>query len=246
MPPHRQVPGLPLPIRHIVTRCSCVSGYNSIVNTSVFHPHLLHVVSSGVEKDVFIHSPTPSSPCTQDLERAPTHVREIVDEEADRDRQNYIDTLLAERPLYNSETSHASDDAERRALSLFDQSVLQFRLLLSFDLIIVCMNTPLASFAKRVTWMYSPVDGGLSQMSRILPTTTWIWTATTTTWTGWTPTATQHDFNILTRIICCLYYFSTMVMMTPQRYNFFPSNWVFRNPYGNDVSSFGNSNLSSR
>lgn len=78
------------------------------------------MVSSGVEKDVFIHSPTPSSPCTQDLQLAPTQVRQILDDEVDRDRENYISALLAESPLYGSEAGHASDDEERRALSLFD------------------------------------------------------------------------------------------------------------------------------
>lgn len=100
------------------------------MNTSVFHPHLLHIASSGVEKDVFIHSPTPSSPCTQNLQCAPTQVRQILDEEVDRDRENYIAALLAESPLYESEAGHASDDEERRALSLFDLSVCGLSFLL--------------------------------------------------------------------------------------------------------------------
>jgi WD repeat-containing protein 22 len=64
-----------LPVELSTPTC-ILTGHNSIVNTTLIHPHLPHVVTSGVERDIILHSPTPSSPCTLDLQSSPKTVRE--------------------------------------------------------------------------------------------------------------------------------------------------------------------------
>jgi hypothetical protein len=54
-------------------------GHRSIVNTTLIHPNLLHVISSGVENDIILHSPTMSSPCSKNLSMTETDVRRLPD-----------------------------------------------------------------------------------------------------------------------------------------------------------------------
>lgn len=56
---------------------SFISGHKSIVNSVLFHPGLLHIVTAGIERHVILHSPTKSSPCTKDLGITPTAVRAL-------------------------------------------------------------------------------------------------------------------------------------------------------------------------
>lgn len=49
----------------------------SIVNSVLFHPSLLHIVTAGIERHVILHSPTKSSPCTEELTLTPTTVRAL-------------------------------------------------------------------------------------------------------------------------------------------------------------------------
>jgi len=76
------------------------------------------VVTAGVEKNVVLHSPTPSSPCTQNLPPSPANVRELKDDDGDDDRTTYLSTLLGVQPLTLGDVDEA---AERQTLSLFDQ-----------------------------------------------------------------------------------------------------------------------------
>jgi len=76
------------------------------------------VVTAGVEKNMILHSPTPSSPCTQDLPLSPANVRELRSEDDDDDRANYLSALLGVQPLTVGDVDEA---AERQTLSLFDQ-----------------------------------------------------------------------------------------------------------------------------
>lgn len=96
-----------------------VLGHTSIVNTAVFHPHFLHIVTSGVERRMVLHSPTPSSPCTQDLSRSPTEVREL-DADGTSDRVNYYQALIGAFTTVG-EPELAEDLSERRTISMFDQ-----------------------------------------------------------------------------------------------------------------------------
>lgn len=53
------------------------SGHESIVNSVLFHPSLLHIVTAGIERHTILHSPTKSSPCTKDLSLTSGTVREL-------------------------------------------------------------------------------------------------------------------------------------------------------------------------
>ncbi|KIM43179.1 hypothetical protein M413DRAFT_18290 [Hebeloma cylindrosporum] len=97
-----------------------LTGHKSIVNTALFHPHFLHVVTAGVEKNLILHSPTPSSPCTQNLPPSPANVRELRNEDDDEDRANYLSALLGVQPLTVGDVDEA---AERQTLSLFDHII---------------------------------------------------------------------------------------------------------------------------
>jgi len=97
-----------------------LTGHNSIVNTTLFHPHFLHVVTAGVEKNIVLHSPTPSSPCTQNLPPSPANVRELKDDDGDDDRTTYLSAILGVQPLTLGDVDEA---AERQTLSLFDHII---------------------------------------------------------------------------------------------------------------------------
>ncbi|KIK01883.1 hypothetical protein K443DRAFT_6548 [Laccaria amethystina LaAM-08-1] len=90
-----------------------LNGHKSIVNTSVFHPHFLHVVTSGIEKDILLHSPTQASPCTSNLQPTPTQVRRLT-ENGDEDRHTYS------RALAHSYPTNGELEDEQTTLSMFD------------------------------------------------------------------------------------------------------------------------------
>lgn len=122
-------------------------GHRSIVNTALFHPHFLHVVTAGVEKNIVLHSPTPSSPCTQNLQRSPARVRELKDEDLEQDRQNYYSALCGSYPM-NSE--RPDDREERQTLSLFDQ------LSPYFHFVGLCGHVTMVITIKRVIFSLMP------------------------------------------------------------------------------------------
>ncbi|PPQ75816.1 hypothetical protein CVT24_002678 [Panaeolus cyanescens] len=53
---------------------------------------------TGVERKIFLHSPTPVSPCTYNLEHAPTEVRQLKEFD-DEDRLVYYNAISGIRPL---------------------------------------------------------------------------------------------------------------------------------------------------
>jgi len=95
-----------------------LTGHNSIVNTMIFHPHFLHVVTAGIEKDIVLHSPTPTSPCAQNLQPSPTNVRRLSDEVEEEDRINYLSALLD-----SGSTTVGDLASERQTISLFDHII---------------------------------------------------------------------------------------------------------------------------
>ena len=104
-------------------------GHKTIVNTVVFHPHFLHVVTSGVEKSIHLHSPTPSSPCTRNLPLSPLDVRQLDERDDQADRQIYLNALIGARTINGDDIDNDddSDDAgERETIGFFDQSVSSF------------------------------------------------------------------------------------------------------------------------
>jgi WD repeat-containing protein 22 len=81
------------------------------------HPHFLHIVTSGIEKDILLHSPAANSPCSRDMERTSTDVRVLSDDEDDLDRSIYFRALAGFPPpeMDNEEGS------ERITIQMFDQ-----------------------------------------------------------------------------------------------------------------------------
>jgi len=86
----------------------------SIVNSALIHPHLPLVATAGVERNVFLHSPTSSTPYTQDLEIIPCHVRRWTDSTAE-------DEYEIMQWISSSSRSAAEDAEELKTLSFFDQ-----------------------------------------------------------------------------------------------------------------------------
>ncbi|KIY46733.1 WD40 repeat-like protein, partial [Fistulina hepatica ATCC 64428] len=52
-----------------------LTGHKSIVNTALFHPTLPHILTSGIENDIVIHSPFEDAACVPQLRLSPTTVR---------------------------------------------------------------------------------------------------------------------------------------------------------------------------
>ena len=117
----------------ILTSCTCLTftGHKTIVNTAVFHPHFLHVVTAGVEKTIHLHSPTPSSPCTQDLPLSSLEVRQLNESDNQEDRLVYLNALAGNRTLDDDDDD--DDAGERQTIAFFDQSVLQSIFLTPLD-----------------------------------------------------------------------------------------------------------------
>ncbi|KAF8903180.1 WD40-repeat-containing domain protein [Gymnopilus junonius] len=106
--------------RNLFIYLSILVGHNSIVNTALFHPHYLHVVTAGVEKKIILHSSTQSSPCTQNLQLSPSTVRKLDDQESERDRAIFF-TSLDSGGLQPTDITEDID--ERQTLSIFDHII---------------------------------------------------------------------------------------------------------------------------
>lgn len=89
-------------------------GHQSIVNSALIHPSFLHIVTSGVERDIVLHGTAASSPCISGMEVTDTQVRQILPiEEEDRD--------LIVRALRTALGSNPEDVEELETIALFDQ-----------------------------------------------------------------------------------------------------------------------------
>lgn len=88
------------------------------MNAVAIHPSLLHIVTSGIERHVFLHSPTPVSPVASQLSRTPLETRRLGDH-ALEDAARFRRALLQGRdPTLYDEMDDAADE---EAISLFDQ-----------------------------------------------------------------------------------------------------------------------------
>ncbi|KAF7985928.1 hypothetical protein HWV62_43850 [Athelia sp. TMB] len=95
-----------------------LNGHNSIVNTALIHPSFMHIVTAGVERDIFLHGPAPSSPCTSGLGKTDTNVRNILPMDPE-DRERVFRALSAA-------LGQDSDDTdELETIALFDQILRQ-------------------------------------------------------------------------------------------------------------------------
>ncbi|KAF7796301.1 hypothetical protein EIP86_007478 [Pleurotus ostreatoroseus] len=88
-----------------------LAGHKSIVNTALFHPHLPLLLTAGVERHIFIHSPTPNGPCLDEMEPTPTEVRQLPGP-----------SLHSHRIMIRALTSGlAMDDDDASTIALFDE-----------------------------------------------------------------------------------------------------------------------------
>ncbi|KAG8214532.1 hypothetical protein J3R82DRAFT_9592 [Butyriboletus roseoflavus] len=95
-----------------------LNGHKSIVNAVAMHPSLLHIVTSGIERHVFLHSPTRTSPVASQLPETPSETRMLGDRGL-HDSARFLRTLLlGPHPTLHEEIDEAGDEEE--AISLFD------------------------------------------------------------------------------------------------------------------------------
>ncbi|KAG6915901.1 hypothetical protein DXG01_009368 [Tephrocybe rancida] len=86
-------------------------GHSSIVNSTLFHPHLLHIVTCGIEQDIVLHSASSTSPCAPDLQRTSTDVRTL-------DEEDHVDRAVYYRMLAGIESHDV--ESEVAAIRMFD------------------------------------------------------------------------------------------------------------------------------
>ncbi|KAF8634162.1 hypothetical protein AX15_001030 [Amanita polypyramis BW_CC] len=91
-----------------------LTGHRSIVNTIAVHPFMLHILTAGIERNILLHSPTPSSPCAQNLARTPVETR-ALSEDSEVDRVAYY------RALSGASMQHAElGDPDSTTIRMFD------------------------------------------------------------------------------------------------------------------------------
>ena len=90
-------------------------GHKSIVNSVLFHPSLLHIVTAGVERHVVLHSPTKSSPCAKDLILTPAAVRQLP-VGSPEDHSQFV------RAISSGSGTNGSDE-DVQTIALFDEYV---------------------------------------------------------------------------------------------------------------------------
>ena len=90
-----------------------MSGHKSIVNSVLFHPSLLHIVTAGIERHVILHSPTKSSPCVKDLVLTPETMRPLP-AGSPEDHSRFLHAIFS-----GLGTNDLDEDAE--TIALFDE-----------------------------------------------------------------------------------------------------------------------------
>ena len=75
------------------------------------HPHLPLILTSGVERHILLHSPTPILPCADDLQRTPTAVRALTGPSRG-DRRSL---------MFRALTSGLEPDGDANTIELFDE-----------------------------------------------------------------------------------------------------------------------------
>ncbi|KAG2057658.1 WD40 repeat-like protein [Suillus hirtellus] len=95
-----------------------LNGHKSIVNSVAIHPSLLHIATSGVERQIILHSPTPSSPAVQNLLPTPPTVRMLQPQDLAAQR-TFLRALFGPHPTLH-EDDVEDDEGENETISLFD------------------------------------------------------------------------------------------------------------------------------
>ncbi|PSS06592.1 hypothetical protein PHLCEN_2v3650 [Hermanssonia centrifuga] len=88
-------------------------GHESIINSTMMHPHLPFIATAGIERHVLLHSPTATTPCTDELTHTPTAVRELPEANFN-DRRRMLRALIAEQ-------ADNELDQDRDTIALFDE-----------------------------------------------------------------------------------------------------------------------------
>ncbi|OJA17775.1 hypothetical protein AZE42_04874 [Rhizopogon vesiculosus] len=95
-------------------------GHRSIVNSVAIHPSLLHIVTSGIERQVILHSPTPSSPTARHLLPTMSTVRTLQPHDLEAQR-TFLRALFGPHPTLHEDIEGSGNEAEEDTISLFDQ-----------------------------------------------------------------------------------------------------------------------------
>jgi WD repeat-containing protein 22 len=92
----------------------------SIVNSTLIHPHIPHIFTSGIERHILLHSPTPFSPCTQNLTLTSPEVRKVPSLDIE-ERRRIRRTLF--QGDSNSDSGDELDltDREMNTIARFDE-----------------------------------------------------------------------------------------------------------------------------
>lgn len=83
------------------------------------HPSLFHIVTSGIERHVFLHSPTPVSPVAPQLLATPPETRRSGEQRPEDLARYYRALWQIQHPTLHEEIDEAGDEEE--AIYLFDQ-----------------------------------------------------------------------------------------------------------------------------
>ncbi|KDQ62603.1 hypothetical protein JAAARDRAFT_171107 [Jaapia argillacea MUCL 33604] len=97
-----------------------VNGHKSIVNSAIMHPHFLHLVTSGIERHIVLHSVTASSPCVEGLLPTPSDVRMLPDVN-EEDHRRFIHALTTGHSTISEDQDEIDDDT----IALFDEILRQ-------------------------------------------------------------------------------------------------------------------------
>ncbi|KAF9220896.1 WD40 repeat-like protein [Gyrodon lividus] len=94
-----------------------LNGHRSIVNAVAMHPSLLHIVTSGIERHVILHSPTQASPVVDRLSVTPSEIRTLGEYNAN-DTSRFLRALIGPHLTLHEEIDDAGNEDE--TISLFD------------------------------------------------------------------------------------------------------------------------------
>ncbi|KZT12209.1 WD40 repeat-like protein [Laetiporus sulphureus 93-53] len=97
-----------------------ITGHQSIVNTALMHPHYPYIITSGIERDIILHSSTPTSPSAVNLPLTPTEVRSLPPSTVERRR-----LVLHAMGLIGGQSNDTDDNDDSRAIALFDEILRQ-------------------------------------------------------------------------------------------------------------------------
>ena len=99
----------------------CIVGHKSIVNTTLIHPSFLHILTSGVERHIILHSTAESSPCASNMSRTDTRTRSLPNGTSE-DHERFIQALNRSHPTLNEDNEESGDEFD--TIPMFDQCVL--------------------------------------------------------------------------------------------------------------------------